>query len=169
MVTEFTVYYNCYKQPLFNYALKLSGDRMRSEDIIQNVFLRFFEKLPGIDSKESIRFWLFKSVRNEIYMYFRSKKVRVDQFNVKDIEDLSCSSPENVELQYELQNLKEILQNELNTLPVEQKDIFLLKEFGGFSYKEIADIHQIDEELVKSRLYKARTKIIKRMNLLAEN
>ena len=60
--------------------------------------------------------------------------------------------------------MKELILQELNLLPVEQKDAYLLKEYGGLTYKEIASILEIKEELVKSRLYKTRQKLIKRIS-----
>jgi RNA polymerase sigma-70 factor (ECF subfamily) len=56
--------------------------------------------------------------------------------------------------------------NELELLPQEQKEVYLLREYSGLSYKEIADIQQIDEELVKSRLFKTRQKLIKKVSKL---
>jgi len=64
---------------------------------------------------------------------------------------------------FEKQEFKLILDNELNALPEEQKEVFVLKEFSDFSYKEIASMMSISEELVKSRLYKVRQKLIKKM------
>jgi RNA polymerase sigma-70 factor (ECF subfamily) len=111
----------------------------------------------------SIHFWLFKTARNEIYTFYRSKKVRVDQFNVLDTEEIDVESLYYLEMEYEKKELKEVILAELDKLPVVQKDIFLLKEYGGFSYKEIASIFKIDQNLVKSRLFKVRQKLIRRI------
>ena len=53
---------------------------------------------------------------------------------------------------------------QLMYMPAEQKEVFLLKEYGGFSYKEISEMVNIDIELVKSRLHKVRKKIIDRLS-----
>ena len=57
---------------------------------------------------------------------------------------------------------------ELENINPEQKEIFILKEYSGLSYKEIAVLTEIDEELVKSRLYKVRQKLIKRVSKLLQ-
>jgi RNA polymerase sigma-70 factor (ECF subfamily) len=49
-------------------------------------------------------------------------------------------------------------------MEVDQKEVYYLKEYGGFSYKEIAQMMEIDENLVKSRLYKVRQKLIKHIS-----
>ena len=67
------------------------NDKMMCEDIVQNVFLKFFENLNVIRNKSSINFWLFKTARNEIYTYFRRKKIRVDQFGVLDSDEIELT------------------------------------------------------------------------------
>ena len=136
---------------------------MLAEDIVKKVFLKLYQNLESIRNMNSIHFWLFKTARNEIYTYYRSKKVRVDQFNVLDSEDLDLDSLYNLEIEYEKKELKEVILAELEKLPVAQKDIFLLKEYGSFSYKEIASIFKIEKNLVKSRLFKVRQKLIRRI------
>ncbi|GBD92200.1 ECF RNA polymerase sigma-E factor [bacterium BMS3Abin04] len=140
------------------------GDKIICEDIIQNVFLKLFENLNGLKNKNSVGYWLFKTSRNEVFAFFRNKKVRVDQHNHESIENVNAKVALNVESDLELKEMKEIILSELNLLPVEQKDVYLLKEYGGLSYKEIASVLEIEEELVKSRLYKTRQKLIKRIS-----
>lgn len=136
------------------------SDKMLCEDIVQNIFLKFYENMDLIKNKNSISYWLFKTARNDIYSFFRSKKVKSDQFNVLDVDEVNKASSENLEIEYEKRELKNIVLNELDNLPDEQKEIYLLKEYGGLSYKEVAGIMEIDENLVKSRLYKTRQKLI---------
>lgn len=133
---------------------------MLCEDIVQNIFLKFFENMDLIKNKNSISYWLFKTARNDVYSFYRSKKVKTDQFNVLDSDELNQASSENLEVEYEKRELKNLVLKELENLPDDQKEVYLLKEYGGLSYKEIAGILEIDENLVKSRLYKTRQKLI---------
>ncbi len=139
-------------------------DEMVCEDIVQNVFLKFYENLNKIENKNSYEFWLFKTARNEVYYFFRKKKVKVDQFFVEDTDELEIESNQNLNEEIELKEVKDILKTKLDELPFDQKEIFVLKEYGKLSYKEISRIMEIDEELVKSRLYKTRQKLIKTMS-----
>ena len=140
------------------------NDRMLAEDIVQNVFLKLFENLVSIKNKNNISYWLFTTARNEIYGYYRSKKSRVDQFNVYNTEEIEMEFPENLEEIFELKEMKEIILKELNNIAVEQREPFIMKEFSGLSYKQIASIMDIDESTVKSRLYKTRQKLIQRIS-----
>ncbi|MDZ7763196.1 MAG: sigma factor-like helix-turn-helix DNA-binding protein [Melioribacteraceae bacterium] len=65
--------------------------------------------------------------------------------------------------------LRELVMIELNDLPEEQKEVFVMKEYGGLSYKEISAALEIDENLVRSRLLKPRQKLIKRLSKVLEH
>jgi len=164
--TDFLLAYAKLKQPVYNYVLKMIRDKQQSEDIVQNTFLKLFSNMHLIRQKESIPQWVFRSARNDIYQYFRTKRTHVDSFNVANVDEIHEASPENPESQYELLNIKEVVNQELDKLPVEQKDVFLLREYNCLSYREIAELLDTEEELVKSRLYKARTKLIARLKTL---
>lgn len=146
--------------------MKMVYNRVACEDIVQNAFIKLFENLDKIRNKESILYWLFTTVRNDIYSYFRSKKIKTDQFNAEDTEEVEIISDDKIEYDLEQMELREIVLNELNKMSIDQRDVFLLKEYGGLCYKEIATILNIDEELVKSRLYKTRQKLIKKLSPL---
>jgi len=165
-IIDFTLTYNQYKRQLFNYTIKMVNDRLTCEDIIQNVFLKLFENLNRIRSKNSIQYWLFSTVRNEIYSYYRKKKVRIDQFGNDNCENVEIEDSLQIEDDFDKKEMREIIINELNKIAIEQREVFLLKEYGGLSYKEIADVLKIDEELVKSRLFKTRQKLIKKLSQL---
>lgn len=163
-IIEFTLVYNNHKTKVFNYLLKMINDRMAVEDIMQDVFLKLFENLQSIKNKNSISFWIFTTARNEVFGYFRKKKIKVDQFNVDDSEDIEIEVENDLLEKLEHEEIKEFILKELNNIQFEQREIFLLKEYGGLSYKEIAAVMSIDEELVKSRLHKAREKIIQKLS-----
>lgn len=139
-------------------------DRMACEDIIQNTFMKLYENLDKIKDSSKIEFWLFTTVRNQIYTLFRNKKIHVDQYAVADADEIEIDSEYKVEEKFDELELKEIIMKELEKLPVEQKEVYLLKEYGGFSYKEIGEMMSIDSDLVKSRLRLTREKLIKKIS-----
>lgn len=137
---------------------------MACEDIIQNTFMKLYENLDKIKDSSKIEFWLFTTVRNQIYTLFRNKKIHVDQYAVADADEIEIDSEYKVEEKFDELELKEIIMKELEKLPVEQKEVYLLKEYGGFSYKEIGEMMSIDSDLVKSRLRLTREKLIKKIS-----
>jgi len=140
------------------------GNKMVCDDLVQNIFLKLFENLDSIKNRESIKFWIYTTARNEVYGYFRKKKIDTAKFTSEDTSDVKKRSDENIEYQFELKEMRKLILNELENISIEQKEIFLLKEYSGLSYKEIAVIADIDENLVKSRLYKTRQKLINRLS-----
>ncbi|MCB0749492.1 MAG: RNA polymerase sigma factor [Ignavibacteriae bacterium] len=141
--------------------LRLSGDAMTAEDITQNVFLKLFENYEALNSSESANFWLFTSARNEFYnLYKRNKK----QTELSD--SLLSTKKDEFELEsyVEMKEMKKIILGELDKMNYEQKEVYLLKEYGGLSYKEISETLVIDVDLVKSRLYKVRQKLINKIS-----
>jgi RNA polymerase sigma-70 factor (ECF subfamily) len=137
------------------------NDKMIAEDIIQNVFIKYYENMSNIREKEYVASWIYTTAHNEIFSLFRKKLRKSEEFVNEDYE---FPAENNLAVEYENIELKKIIMNELELLPQEQKEVYLLREYSGLSYKEIADIQQIDEELVKSRLFKTRQKLIKRVS-----
>ena len=146
--------------------MKMIYDKMVCDDIIQNSFIKLFENLDKIQNKESVQYWLFTTVRNEIYTHFRRKKIKVDQFNVADVDDTNIISDDKIDYDFEQKEVRELIMIELNKMAIDQRDVFLLKEYGGLSYKEIAVMMNINEELVKSRLHKTRQRLIRKLSPL---
>lgn len=158
--TEFIQAYTRLRKPVYNYVLRMVREKQQCEDMVQNAFLKLFEHYPQLRDRERVAAWIFRTVRNDVFQYFRTKQTHVDRFNVRDVDTIREQSPDNPEKDTEALNVKDIVRGELDKLPVEQKDVFLLREYGGLSYQEIADLQGTDIELVRSRLHKARAKLI---------
>ena len=156
--------YNQHKTKIYNYARKMLGDKMICEDIVQNVFIKFFENMYRIRNSERVDVWLFKTTRNEIFTIFRNKRTHVDQYGVLDADEIDVDSSVKIAEDFELKELNQFVMKELDKISIEQRDVFLLKEYSGLSYKEIAEMMNIDEDLVKSRLYKTRQKLIHKLS-----
>jgi len=139
------------------------NDKTLCEDVVQTVFLKLYENADFIRDKESTKSWLFTTARNEVFSIYRKKKVRKIVHPVEDEEEFSVNE-NSVPEDYEMKEIKELLQIELDDLPEEQREVYLLKEYGQLSYKEISDTLGIDEGLIKSRLYKTRQKLIRRLS-----
>lgn len=161
---NFKVIFHRTKKKLYNFVLKMTYDRMLTDDIVQNVYLKLFESLEKIVTPSSIDYWLFRTARNEVYQFYRGKKIHIDIYGREDINETDIVSDESIEDTIENADLRIHLEEQLMYMPPEQKEVFLLKEYGGFSYSEISDLLNIDVGLVKSRLNKVRKKLIQRIS-----
>lgn len=142
------------------------SDQMQADDIVQNVFIKLFENLANIHNKQSIQFWLFKTVRNEILTLFRNRGNRQLYSNSLDVEDVEIEAASSIAEEFENKEMNQLILHELNNLSQDFREVFVLKEYSGLSYKEIASLLAIDEDLVKSRLYKVRQKLANRISKL---
>lgn len=141
-------------------------DKMYADDIVQDVFIKLFENLNNIQNKQSIQFWLFKTARNQILGFLRSTKTKKLLSDTVDIDDVEISSDKSLADEIENKEMNKLILRELEIMNIDFKEVFILKEYSGLSYKEIASLLSIDEGLVKSRLYKARQKLIKKISKL---
>lgn len=139
---------------------------MRADDIVQDVFIKLFENLNNIHNKQSIQFWLFKTTRNEIVGFLRSNKNKMLITQSVDLEEVEIIEPGLLSEDIENKETQKLIIEELEKMNEDFKEVFVLKEYSGLSYKEIASLLNVDEDLVKSRLYKARQKLVNKISKL---
>jgi len=139
---------------------------MRADDIVQDVFIKLFENLNNLHNKQSVQFWLFKTARNELMTFYRSTKNRKLISNSVDIDEVEIESDYSLENEIVNNEISKLIMIELENMNEDFREVFILREYSGLNYKEIASLLSIDEELVKSRLYKARQKLINRISKL---
>ncbi len=160
----FIRYYERHKKPVYNYAVKMLHDSNKAADVTQNVFLKLFENLQLIRDENKIPVWIFVTARNEIYGYFRSGRRKENFYDEEEMEKLNLQSGGDTQSEAELKELRGIILNELNKISEANRETFLLREFGGLSYKEIAEITGTEINNVKSRLFKTRRKLIEKIS-----
>jgi RNA polymerase sigma-70 factor (ECF subfamily) len=144
------------------------NDKMRADDVVQDVFIKLYENLNNIHNKQSIQFWLFKTARNEMMSFLRNTKNKKFISESVDIEKFEIENKDSLAEEIENRELKKLILDELDSMNEDFREVFVLKEYSGFSYKEIASLLEIDENLVKSRLYKARQKLVNKISKLVE-
>ena len=146
----------------------MSSDHMQTDDIVQDVFIKLYHNLDLIRNKDSVLAWLFKSSRNELYSLYRNTKLKKLYMESEDYDEIEMEVEISLSEEIENKELNEIIMKELDNMNPDLKEVFILKEYSGLSYKEIAALIEIDEELVKSRLYKVRQKLIKKVSKLLQ-
>ncbi|MDP2362909.1 MAG: sigma-70 family RNA polymerase sigma factor [Ignavibacteria bacterium] len=156
LLIDFTLTYNKFKKPLFNYACKIVKSEMFAEDICHDVFLKLYDNLERIRDSERIEIWIFTTCRNEIFGHFRKIKNRIEESLDLYEEKFSTNSLFD---DFERKELIDLIEDELNEMDSSQSEVYYLKEYSGLSYKEIAGIMNITEDLVRSRIFKVRQKL----------
>ena len=145
----------------FNYARWLTKNDADAEDVVQDAYvraLRFFSSLRG----ENARAWLLTIVRNTWYGRFPRRAGRgvmtVGHVDAEDVDNRVDASLD-PEAQMIQQQTVEQVRRALETLPTDFREVLVLRELEGLSYKEIAAIVGIPLGTVMSRLARARERL----------
>jgi RNA polymerase sigma-70 factor (ECF subfamily) len=145
----------------FNYARWLTKNDADAEDVVQDAYvraLRFFSSLRGEDA----RAWLLTIVRNTWYGRFPRRAgsgvTTVVHEHADDVENKADASLD-PEAQLIQQQAVERVRHALEKLPTDFREVLVLRELEGLSYKEIAAIVGIPLGTVMSRLARARERL----------
>lgn len=141
-----------YYQDIYRYAYWLTRNQAVAEDLVQETFLRAWRAFDSLQSEGAAKAWLFTILRREnarLYERYRPELV--------DIDDVAIAE-EGAREPDERQELAE-LHKAIMKLEPEYRDPLLLQVTGGFSGKEIADILDLNNNTVMTRLFRARSKL----------
>ena len=141
-----------YEQPVYNYVLRLVGDRSLAEDLTQEVFLRVYQGLPGFSLRSRFTTWLFQVTKNRVLDELRALERRPRAVvTLDDIPPLEV-----VDAPFERTEAIDAVWRAVEALNVDLKMALLLRDVVGLSYTEIADSLEVTLATVKWRIYKAR-------------
>jgi RNA polymerase sigma-70 factor (ECF subfamily) len=151
----FTLIVRAYETPVYNYVLRLVGDRVLAEDLTQEVFLRVFQGLPKFSLRSKFTTWLFQVTKNRVLDELRANErrprlsVALDDIPPLEVVDAPL---ENIEAM-------DAVWRSVGALTPDLKMALLLRDIVGLSYTEIADSLEITLATVKWRIYKAREEV----------
>ncbi len=133
---------------LYNLALRLAGSAPEAEDIVQDAFVKAYQKIHLFAGRSTLGSWLYRICINVGLEYLRKKKGTFE-----DLHDANCAA---VEPDQKKLILKRKLEKAINKLPEGCRAVFVLHEIEGFNHKEIARQLKLAEGTSKSQLFKAR-------------
>jgi RNA polymerase sigma-70 factor (ECF subfamily) len=148
----FAIIVRAYETPVFNYVLRLVGDRALAEDLTQEVFLRVFQGLPKFSLRCKFTTWLFQVTKNRVLDELRASErrprhlVALDDVAPLEVMDAPIERGETVDA----------LWRAIEGLSTDLKMALLLRDVAGLSYTEIADALEVTLATVKWRIYKGR-------------
>jgi RNA polymerase sigma-70 factor (ECF subfamily) len=151
----FCLILRAYEQPVYNYVLRLVGDRALAEDLTQEVFLRVYQGLPSFSLRSRFTTWLFQVTKNRVLDELRALERRPRAVvTLDDIPPLEV-----VDAPFERAEAIDAVWRAVQALNVDLKMALLLRDVVGLSYTEIADSLEITLATVKWRIYKAREEV----------
>lgn len=150
-----------FQNKLFRYALRIVGDHMEAEDVIQELLIKIWKKKDQFLQVSNKEAWCMTLTRNMSIDKTRKKKYRtanIDDFHF--IKDSASSPYQKLESQDNLGRIGSII-SELNE---KQQTVIHLRDIEGYSYKEISDITGYTVDQIKIYLHRARLQLRKKIN-----
>lgn len=144
-----------YQRRLLDFIQRRVGDRMASEDILQDVFLRIYANLPALKDVNRLQSWIYQITRNAIVDYYRAK--RTAQPLPEWLSEPSVEIEESVE-----KELSCCLLPMIEELPQKYRHAVLLSDIEGVPHNQIAQNQQVSLSAVKSRVQRGR-RMLKKM------
>jgi RNA polymerase sigma-70 factor (ECF subfamily) len=141
-----------------NLARWLTHNDHDAEDVVQEAYLRAYEFFGGFHAADG-RSWLLAIVRNTCYTWLEKNRPRRPTVPFDEElhgRDSTGMSPQAISVRHESQQL---VRQAVETLPLEFREVIVLRELEGLSYKEIAGIVGIPLGTVMSRLARARERL----------
>ncbi|RPH93031.1 sigma-70 family RNA polymerase sigma factor [candidate division KSB1 bacterium] len=159
-----------YRDPLFNFIVRLLGDAFFSEDIVQETFLRVYRNRHRYHQVAKFSTWIYTIASNLAKTELRRRRVR---------NFFSISSKGEDEKDYDLVDVStdierdvdgiikgEMILKEINALPHHFREAVVLRDVQDLSYEEISQILNVPLGTVKSRVNRGRSRLQKRLGFL---
>lgn len=147
----FKACFNQYYAELTGFALKWMKDQDNAEEVVQDVFVRFWEQRETIEIQYSLKAYLYRSVQHACLNQFKHEKVK-DKHRQYTLQ--VTSEAENSDYM-EVLELNEKIQNTIDELPDRCRQVFLLSRNNGLKYSEIAEKLDISIKTVENQMGKA--------------
>jgi RNA polymerase sigma-70 factor (ECF subfamily) len=165
---EFERVFKTYFKNLHAYACTITKEEAAAEEVVQQVFVKLWERSEGLTISGSIAAYLYRAVYNESLNYLKHRKVRA--VHQQYVEHSMKNVSEQAGKKLSLKELEGRLAQALNDLPEQCRTIFQMSRFEELRYKEIADRLGISVKTVENQMGKAlkllRVKLVEFLPLI---
>ena len=150
---DFENLFNSNYADLCSYANMFLKDLDAAEEIVQDLFVKFWENKDSIKITSSVKSYLFSSVRNSCFNFIKHLKIeeRYKEHNEEERESGSIT----VDDEFEGSELEKQIRKAIDQLPPERKKVFIMSRFDGLKYREIAEKSGISIKTVENQMGKA--------------
>lgn len=149
---SFTTLFHLYGKKLYNFSYKYTQSHAESEEIVQEVFLKIWNKKDAINPKLSFNAFLITIAKNHIFNRIKKEASRRQYREQIENADLVTNETESKVI---FADLEQIANKQIDNLPPKRKQIFLLRRDSGLTVKEIAEKLGIAESTVENQMNRA--------------
>ncbi|HWW40071.1 RNA polymerase sigma-70 factor [Pedobacter sp.] len=154
----FDLIYKHYSPRIYRNILRLVKQEALAEEILQDVFMRVWEKRAALNVENSFKSYLFKIAYNLVMDFFR--RAAFDRNLMAHLSVVSTAFYSNTEEITDLKDTQALLQEAIEALPPQRKKIYLMCKIEGKSYQEVSQLLDISSSTISDHIVKA-TKSVK--------
>ncbi len=144
-----------YQDLLYRHAERMTGRRDDAEDVVQSAFIKAHRNLRKCRDPERVGAWLFRIGANACKDFLKSQRTTVP---VEKMPGLVATDGD-PEREAELGSVRNEIEQALRSLPVEQREAFLMKHVEGWSYTEMSETLDVSVPALKMRVHRAREEL----------
>ncbi|MEL7586406.1 MAG: sigma-70 family RNA polymerase sigma factor [Prolixibacteraceae bacterium] len=158
---SFSVIFRFYYPKLYTYGLKLVPFPDLVRDQIQNLFVNIWQSREGLGDISNLKAYLLTSLRRRLFnsRLKRTDTEPIENLSEKDQQSWLFEATEFFDSDFISSGVREQLIKNLNSLPVNQREIIFLRFSSQLTYREIADIVHVKEQSVKNNMPKILQKL----------
>ncbi|SDF60279.1 RNA polymerase sigma factor [Chitinophaga filiformis] len=157
----FEEFYNRHWLKLYLFAKKRLDTKEEAEDVVQEVFMKLFQKLPSVHAKQSLVPYLYESLRSTMIDLFRRGKRKEEV--ISSFREYYEKGVYDTDNQVNYNELERLIEEEISSLPPQMRKIYEMSKKRFMSNVEIAEELNITEESVKKQLYRGIHKLRNRL------
>ena len=162
-LSMFDQIYEYWFPKLMSYGLQITPDQALVQDVVQQLFIEFWQRRKKLQNIESFRNYLFKSFRNKLIKHLRSQNmvVSLDHHNYENDESFAEEPFENLLIQYQMdKDIKEKIKLAYQQLTLRQKEAVYFRFYENMSYQEISDTMEFkDAKYARTLVYRSIEKM----------
>lgn len=161
----FRTLYGRYENRIFNFILRLTGQRELAQDLIQETFVRLWSSAHLFDpGRGTLKAWLYKMALNIVHTEMR-RKVHSQSFVPLDGREASPSPADDPAGCGERRDAEQSVRRAVEALPPLLREVIVMKCFESLMFREMADITGAPEGTLKARYHRAVTQLKKEFKL----
>jgi RNA polymerase sigma-70 factor (ECF subfamily) len=145
--------YKLYYKPMYNICLRMAGNQVEAEDIMQEAFLNAFRNIESYAGKVSFGAWLKKIVVNRSLDYLKKKRIRFEEINER-----MAIPDEPVFMEME-ENSLENIQTAIGELPEKYRVMINLILIEGYNHEEVSEMLGISNVASRTQFFRAKQKL----------
>jgi RNA polymerase sigma-70 factor (ECF subfamily) len=166
-----------YQVPIYNIAYRILGDPAEAADAVQETFMKIFKSIRHFRGESGLKTWIYKIAISESLNRHRWWKRwrRHAPFSIDDRSEFEPGTPRPLEIRDSgptpemacaRAEMEREVQRALGTLSVEHRIVIVLRDIEGLSYEEISEMLGLSLGTVKSRLWRGRDEVKKKLESL---